>query len=66
MYLDSYQEIIGILHDIHTHPMGIEIIIITQKKVVLPVDADKINRFLGKRIRIFNNNGTYIIKEWVP
>ena len=66
MYLDSYCEIIGILHSIRKEELGIKAVIIIQKEIILPLDPIDLKLFLGKHVQIFNNNGTYIIKERVP
>lgn len=63
MYLNPYCEIIGTLYDIKEDPLGIKAVFMMQRELLLPVDPKKLKTLLGKRIRIFNNNGTDIIKE---
>jgi hypothetical protein len=66
MYLDPYCEIIGILHSIRKEELGTKAVIIIQKEIIFPLDHKDLKLFLGKHVQIFNNNGKYIIKEWVP
>jgi hypothetical protein len=66
MYLDPYCEIIGILHSIHKDELGTKAVITINKEIILPLAPKNLKNFLGKHVQIFNNNGTYIIKERVP
>jgi len=63
MYLDPYSEIIGILHTISEIPYGAKAVIIIQKEIILSINPGELKPLLGKHVRIFNNNGEFIIKE---
>ena len=65
MYLDPYCEIIGILHTISKEELDTKAVIMIQKEIIFPLYPKDLKLFLGKHVQIFNNNGTYIIKEWV-
>ena len=63
MDLDPYSEIIGILHKINKERSGLKAIFLIQKEIYLPINPDVLGAYTGKRIKIFSNNGKYIIKE---
>ena len=66
MKLEANNEIVGILSKVKVEENQIKLIFTILKEIELPEEAfsyEQIRSFLGKRIGIFNINGTYKIRH---
>ena len=63
MNLDPFCEIIGTIENVDETESGTKITFTFQKKIDLPLDPCEFQLFIGKQVRIFNNDGNYIIRE---
>jgi hypothetical protein len=63
LYLEPYQEIIGVLQEIHTNQLVLVAVFQIRHEIEIYIDQKELEPYIGKKIRIFNNNGQYIIRE---